>query len=1182
MKKKFLKLLFTVLFTFIFIPLTNADVTGNECTIRITENDPSTWNTSWSSNLTICDMENAVPKGWDTESFDTVKAAFDYQNEWVYKTRESIDAKTIETVQVKRCDVPDAHIDANVTCTVETKGDPYWHYSDGTPMVNHRCPTGYPYLSNGYCYKNRKWESDTTTTTWSKDFTNIDSSFDALATCNQENDNNCTKCTSETYTLNCPLYGCDAKTEEVSTCTPTFTTGEKPAYCVNPSQGFAPFLSNGNNYMLDKTFDINKCFASSFNRADCGYANILIEGKYHNIDEQQIQLALRLWGVHTGGAGFDDKKVGVANVIGGSCSEYVTFVADDDVINIYKITHDYIWKYFFDKISKEEYVDASKANSYFDEVTCKNSQNSLVCGKLLNYAEAIALFFNTYNGNKYMQEHLYSIVGYDINTEPTNAIVETVEEKSRLELSFERNVNIQTEETFNCNDLEKDKDLPKEKRKYPNIDEPLRENILKYCNIEVLNFFVYDNDGNRIPIDVDKDSKEFDGYKGTIDFDIEKFAACKVNGQKKYTHYELEVEYLKTKTQTSVEKYIACSEPEENQYLFSFQGVSVTEEVPGESITKDEKDDKLFNISINCAGACTNYGIRENVSKCESQKEYNKYYTSTVKDPSLSCIINMGSNTNKNYYDYSNYFKVNTNLCRVYCSDEVNYHIAGKIDAVSGLQFKYDIKPGNLLNDSGKMFSSIIEEKRNCVSEIYYNNEFPNNPDWEGIYGITEEEINKYLKDDPKIRNWKDLFFVLFKKSQSEGYRSENLNQLVYDLYNCNFVKDISTFTNGNITRPKDNTIGDSYNYVNTLFNSKNNYGLVDSKNLDDMWLNTVSYEGGSEYMNSSSRVGNNNNDIDMKKEVKSQVSDVKYCTGFGYECLPYDSKNEKYTYDTFGNIELGSTGYEIDGKSTSIKNLKKILDTQIPVNDYAMFTITTQIGFYNSSEFEIEQYSGKVNKIIGSYNENYAKLDSFSYPLSKNAYNLCSKSSKDYASCGVTQTFSNASTFYRNRKTDDLSNALTKSTLTKFNCSVDVKIPEVTVEQSANSKTIYRDVDLSNLFPNGERDNTNWSTEYGTIAKNEIAESSSRITNDDYYLEYSFDLTPESIREIKNYNSRMEKNGGYLNNTLSNCTLTNDKYFNCESSFLRDIGSGNSLYVDNDSPNNKFDGISKYTKENK
>ena len=63
---------------------------------------------------------------------------------------------------------------------------------------------------------------------------------------------------------------------------------------------------------------------------------------------------------------------------------------------------------------------------------------------------------------------------------------------------------------------------------------------------------------------------------------------------------------------------------------------------------------------------------------------YGELNTHRLSDPSLNCILHMATSaveqSSKEYYDYSDDFGVNTDVCRVYCSDEVNYYMSNKVE----------------------------------------------------------------------------------------------------------------------------------------------------------------------------------------------------------------------------------------------------------------------------------------------------------------------------------------------------------------------------------------------------------------------------------------------------------------------------------------------------------------------
>ena len=85
--------------------------------------------------------------------------------------------------------------------------------------------------------------------------------------------------------------------------------------------------------------------------------------------------------------------------------------------------------------------------------------------------------------------------------------------------------------------------------------------------------------------------------------------------------------------------------------------------------------------------------------------------------------------------------------------------------------------------------------------------------------------------------------------------------------------------------------------------------------------------------------------------------------------------------------------------------------------------------------------------------------------------------------------------------------------------------------------------------------------------------------TTDDY-LEYSYTITPEAIKSIKDYNKQEESSGGYQNSTLYGCesSKTNASAFeNCKSKFLEEIGKEETVLGMNITAHTS-DGISKYT----
>ena len=227
----------------------------------------------------------------------------------------------------------------------------------------------------------------------------------------------------------------------------------------------------------------------------------------------------------------------------------------------------------------------------------------------------------------------------------------------------------------------------------------------------------------------------------------------------------IRVRYKPPRKTQSVRKYIACGDTSNTQEMYAY----FPQETPSQTET-DVWTEEFFNTGFICDdGGCTNYNTRiDNTSNsCElGDGKYDVAYTKTIKDPSLACIVKMASKEKRELYDFSNEFGVNTNFCRVYCSDQIEYRLADKTKANSGRPFIYDVRTYKGDNNENYLFSAVVAEKRSCVSEIYYDH-LPNDVDWKQIYGLTNQE-NADLRDTAKGGlTWSHLFNIIYDKSAS-------------------------------------------------------------------------------------------------------------------------------------------------------------------------------------------------------------------------------------------------------------------------------------------------------------------------------------------------------------------------------------------------------------------------------
>ena len=993
-----------------------------------------------------------------------------------------------------------------------------------------------------------------------------------------------------TYSLKAPKYKCIVTTGTYEACTPTFNVEGATAYCVNPTLKFPK--SSGKNYTWDKTFDVNNC-VNSYNTVDCGYANILIEGKKNGVSDRNINTALRLWAAYAGQKGYSSKS-GIASVVGDGCGTSVLFTVSkgETDINVYSRSVSYIISLKRFKSIVEKHVSVTKgmfSNKDY-RITCTDSLGlRIMCSNGNDHMQAIELLYNTITGNNNFKKHLEELSGGK-DTTPTSANVvlnNTTDKKFTTKVEFEEITN-STEKglVIDCDELKK------------NPKDPNYNSIMPYCQTKVQ---LFDANNNKLTsnVDMEKCIKGEGCYSKVMSY-----AICDKNTTK--TTKKIVVTYKATQSSKTIRKYYACKDKTKYQYLFAFH------ETPSTTTTQSETAKESFEVyNYICDGksTCTDYSPKTSMTggkfackKSGSDPEY-------IKDPSLNCIVNMPDNENKNYYDYSDYFGLNSNLCKVYCSDEVYYTLTNPTTVKSGLVFYYDVKFTEAKNDSKALLSSVIKLKRNCVSEIYYSKDLPYESKNALMkqYGLLEGLSDKNKeKMKSSITNWTTLFKAVVKKSESEGKRGENAKQLIYDLYNCNLFKGdkegnfTSIATSGvksiTIAKPKDNKTGVAYDSINATYSSDKNYGIgirlttengkqtsrytCSMKNKTCINLSSITYEGGAEiHGDEKSRVGNDSPISIGQVTGTNNIGKVKYCK----DCLKYD-KSTKNNYD-YGKLFTTTTSAT---SKITYHNRSTDVSVNVPANNYAYFSIVTEVGFYNNSLFKIHPFDGYVSKVKSSEykakNSNYLFVEKYHYPISKNAYNDCYNEKTGENKCTVTQNFSTIETYYRKAEKDDFKTMLSKSKT--FSCYYEPEPPTVVPPVDGFDNSIYRNVDLSNLFPSNEIPK-NWATTEGTEAMEEIQNTSSDFyTNDTYYLEYSVTLSPE---QIKNINEKYNK-GLYYDNTIneSSCILDTDNniYTSCKSKVLTEIMKSSEKAANNEGAYGTFDqnykGVSKYTQNKK
>ncbi len=943
-------------------------------------------------------------------------------------------------------------------------------------------------------------------------------------------------------------------------------------YCINPEHEAPNDVTGANEIPIE----VSSC-ENSFSTPDCGYANIMIEGYYRkNIKNNNkysyavIGAAMRLWGAHVGAAGYND--TGIADEDDNTEPPEIDVTKDDDngdwlkfvpdsksgkYVNVFKETS----KFMLENATASGYrpglKDIYEVSTGVDmpmnihAITCDEKNMGVFCGTGVQHSDylySLSLFVNTVQGNPDLQAHYDEILksenpNYVASNDPTGAAAEILTDKKiKITYTLKRNVEI------DCNTL----------------DDSTANDL--GCTFEQ-KVVIKDNTGKTI----------YEGTHGQYDY-------CKKNYC--YTTVEIDkgkitcdiVETIKViarkyqSCEDNTKKYVSCSSSPENptQIMFGFDPSSNCSD-------RDEEEREIITDILNCT-AC-NDAATVVAPNCDANSNNEKYVERSASDPSLNCIMHKSSLTDKTnqkgkrYYDYSHLFGVNTNICKVYCSDKVTYYMAPKKDVYSALQLKYDIErevfPGRAdAERSSHALTSIVKVQRDCASQIFYDNiPFDYNKDWELAYGVPPKDKNG---DQIVVNNWKELFdAVRDKSSTSQAHKENILTSLIYDLYSCNFfsdakIKELTKVGNKNIIgKPSDSK--NAYSVAIDLLNNTASYC-----NDKDCVKGSITYEGGAQYVSPQEAylyTGQNGKDPALSTEESMfNGLNVKYCNKG--ECFR-GKVGENFPED----YSAAHTSY-----GTEKVKWNNSTNVTVPTNDYAIFSYTMEADLYNSTRYQIEEYTGNVSVVKDNkYNDKLLTLDKYLYPIAQSVQNRCllnnDTSSPNYGLyvCDVNYDIripvissynkltdfeknQNKIAFYRNQNSDDLLDKL--DTASKYSCVYTVNDKTV----KGDSGFIFRNIDLNNPVPH-ERNGSNWDAtnngdfDYSTYIGEVISEikqsGEDNLYGSDYYLEYSYELTPETIEEIRRYN---ETHNYYEKVIPGSCRIDNEKNFDCKSYFLRDL----------------------------
>ncbi|MGM9878142.1 MAG: hypothetical protein ACI33S_05805 [Bacilli bacterium] len=566
-------------------------------------------------------------------------------------------------------------------------------------------------------------------------------------------------------------------------------------------------------------------------------------------------------------------------------------------------------------------------------------------------------------------------------------------------------------------------------------------------------------------------------------------------------------------------------------------------------------------------------------------------------------------------------------VCKLYCRDETRFYIGNKLSVKAGQNLRYDIgqtlidkkiinetaiDKGNL--DSGNKnteynyMPSVVLQLRECTSEIDYKK-------WETLYNkaTTTKEKNQLLYS---IYNCNLYTTEDIRQKITAGKLKNIINE------NPSTYQSLNGYAEPAMIEYKYNTSDGNITIVNNYGTTKDY--LLAQEGCTSLGLNQTDCAAyflnyySDDYYNSDSA---DNLGITLDFEhglVDSNLNETIYCSGEScyklkgsdgkYYYNPNAKNKNDYTtvdniYDGSGNIvryesgkilsyqEWGLNYKDYDKNSSNYK--KKILDgNEVPTNEYASFIVVTETGFYNKQKYYSDSYSGIIR------NEPNQDATIKSVELDKNIFPL--HLDKQTGTYEISHTFNSIrtaykrSTYYTEKNYSLFDKIDNKPGTVNFICEYDVYNTSTKYEcESGNCKRelgfIYRAVDLNDVFESVTNESRqypeNWATSFAQTTLNQIQASSQNIlekdkNNDDNdsYLEYSYTLTPEGIKRIREYNQTKLTDGGYLDTSMYGCKYDDEEgiFYNCKSTFLSELESLNGKY-DGLITVNKNDGVSEF-----
>lgn len=1002
------------------------------------------------------------------------------------------------------------------------------------------------------------------------------------------------------------------------TFTASSSKGSVPAYCINQHL----LMPDNGKFMWDSSFNVTACKDSNSSK-DCGYGYILLKSYALGYDYAVTNVALRLWAAsdnHGAAAGYNDSPgVPVSEIRGFVEPHWNVYKQTAKEINIRRYIKyvnskgtDFkndVFKGSYKTVKKLSDLQGISCNGFNpipnDSIAHSTGENmGILCtGVNEEYLKSIYLYILALQGNKIPIDEVYrkhlsnkcktdssfKSKNKELCANPDEATIDVGDYTNRNYIPVSAKVTYIDPESFETTikfTMTEEVDVE------CSADELATANYCK-TNVEIT-----DSNGNVVKAD------HYDECKKNICYiKVKGMKTCNKDTVGQTKKITIKVITDKVYGDLAVKKMVACDSPGSNQIFFALDLDNALTNTGDPKVDQVDETEQTVTITCPCepTNKCMNDDIIDRLNRkntksnlnatCETKDggtgEYDTYEDNSLEDPNMNCIINMCYDGQQSQYDYSEKYGVNNKYCTLYCRDEVRFYLANKTKVYTGMQFRYDV--GTKLKNKGiikqqidtndvKYLTSVVRQERHCTSVIDY-------------------------------KTW---------KADYDKASSLDKEQLIYDIENCNlynidkinvkkYYEDAKVIENGN-SRTGYTTV----DYIQKTLKCQMDASGEDS--CADLEL---------EYKSKYNGDGTNT----FAKDEGQVISEVKYCSGS--ECYQYKCPSKAKDYNTRlkeCNEWSKTTQAEFDPDGENITTI--INGVAVPKNDYAAIVISSEVDFSNPIKYQTKAFTGDVKRVEND------KVEDMYTPLGKNVYPVELNQRTFVNNPNDEENWKFVKHYYKFRLLVDRPNRAMEKYLGllgneqghqfdyNYTCNFDVynkstdyscdpeanynKCYEISADgvvtfhdsfkdengnevacskecvQSGGYGFIFRNVQLDNMFPSEAVRDTgnNWTTDKAKEAIKEIEASADKMYTTDEYLEYSYTITPEAIKSIKDYNKQEESSGGYQNSTLYGCesSKTNVSAFeNCKSKFLEEIGKDETVLGMNITAH-KSNGISKYT----